>query len=170
MEEKQPFEDETGDLRLSESPMAFSVSYAPQDSVAEAIDIIQAHLDSGKSFTNAQIDVCTQVLATMLPQSERDMLVEVSEQNKYPLWVGLLAQWRRCVEYGEQYAILTDPDWDKAIDERAHELNGAVVVVDDKDKQCRFCGGLPHPDGMVCEAETLLSAVVVVNDDGSAKG
>ncbi len=147
MEEKNPVEDKMGELRSPPQIVRFDLplpqhvpppgtfevlsSSSPETSVDEAIEIIEAHLDSGKSFTNAQIDVCTKVLATMLPQSERDMLVEVSEQNKYPLWVGLLAQWRRCVEYGEQYAILTDPDWDKAIDERAHELNGAVVVVND---------------------------------------
>jgi hypothetical protein len=115
-------------------PMAFAIEYKSDSSVDEAIEIIKAHLDSGKSFTNAQIDICTQVLATQLPSSEKDMLAEIAEQNEYPLWVGLLAQWRRCVEYGEAYAVLIDPDWQKKIDERKEEVNGAVVVVDDNGK------------------------------------
>jgi len=128
----------SGDLALSSGrhvppPGTFEVlaQSSFETSVDEAIEIIKAHLDSGKSFTNAQIDVCTQVLATQLPVSERDMLVEIAQQNEYPLWVGMLAQWRRCVEYSEQYAVLIDPDWQKKIDERKEEVNGAVVVVDD---------------------------------------
>ncbi len=133
MEEKNPFEDDsTGEREFGTAPLAFVLqgSSSPETSVDEAIGIIQAHLDSGKPFTNAQMDVCTKVLETQLPQTERDMLTEIAEQNKYPRWVGLLAQWRRCVEYCEQYAILDDVDWRKQIEERYTEVNGAVVISD----------------------------------------
>ncbi len=132
MEEKNSFEINDDDaIPLTPFQVEFAAEYQHSSSVDEAIEIIKAHLDSGKSFTNAQIDVCTQVLATQLPASEKDMLVEISEQNEYPLWVGLLAQWRRCVEYAEIYAVLIDPDWQKKIDGRKEEVNGAVVVVND---------------------------------------
>jgi len=133
MEEKNPFEDvlKSAGMVQMDGP-TFEFTAVAETFIDEVIEIIKAHLDSGKSFTNAQIDVCTQVLATQLPASEKDMLVEIAEQNEYPLWVGLLAQWRRCVEYAEVYAVLIDPDWQKTIDQRKEEVNGAVVAVDDE--------------------------------------
>lgn len=116
-EEKNPFEvcmepvaRDIVDLSGEEALNSFASS-VPRTSLDEALEIVKAHLDSGKGFSNAQIDICTEVVATQLPGGDKDMLHEIAQSNNYPLWIALLCQWRRCVEYGEHYALLVDPDW-----------------------------------------------------------
>ncbi len=92
--------------------------YVPP-SVDDTFAQIKAHLDSGGKFTNAQMDICTEVIITMLPQEEREIFKEIAEQNdNYPLWIVLLAQWRRSKENAECFALLVDPEWTAKAEEK----------------------------------------------------
>ncbi len=111
------FQGETGDLALTRSGVV--AQKKSKKSLAEALDIITAHRIAGGSFTNAQMDICTEVIITMLPQEEREIFREISEQNdNYPLWIVLLAQWRRSKENAECFALLVDPEWTAKAEEK----------------------------------------------------
>ncbi len=90
-------------------------AYVPVDPFAMVADMLARK----NKFTNAQMDICTEVIITMLPQEEREIFREISEQNdNYPLWIVLLAQWRRSKENAECFALLVDPEWTAKAEEK----------------------------------------------------
>lgn len=70
-----------------------------------------------KSPTNAQLDAAVEKILTQLQTHEQEWFREIAKENNFPLWVVMLAQWRKTNEYGEAAALLVDADWQQMIDE-----------------------------------------------------
>jgi len=94
------------------------IEKSPAARLAESLDRINAHLKAGGKFTNSQLDLCAEVVMTQIPEHEREWLREIATSNNYPVWLALLAQFRRCNEYGEAAALLVDPDWATKAEEK----------------------------------------------------
>lgn len=108
------FLGETGDLELSRGPR----KPLKRLSLDKTFEILKEYVDTKAKFTNAQMNICTEVLITMLPVHEREFLYEIAKDNNYPIWVVLLAQWRRLHEYSEVAALLVDPEWIEKVEEK----------------------------------------------------
>jgi len=98
--------------------MVKKIEKSPAARLAESLDRVKVHLKSGGNFTNAQMDICAEVLLTQLPQHEREYCHEIAKENNYPIWLVLLSQWRRCNEHGEVAALLVDVDWTAKAEEK----------------------------------------------------
>lgn len=111
------FQGETGDLDLTNS---FTVRPIKSQEIGldETMEMVKIHLGDKRNFTNAQLDLCAEVVMTQLPEHEREWLREIATSNNYPVWLALLAQFRRCNEYGEAAALIVDPDWQVKAEEK----------------------------------------------------
>ena len=120
--------------RKKEKPMEHQVQIPSEfvehkTTLDEAIDIIAVHLESGGKFTSTQLDFFAEaIVRSGLPDSELDWIHEIQTSNCCPLWIVLLAQFRRCHERGEANALLLDPGWEELVQQLAKEKQNAAKV------------------------------------------